>query len=133
KRSEQRLVLAKLDEASARLCRLDLLLELPRGPGADGALGVRVELDDADAAIAPQVHTRRHRNDDRVRAGGEQRECDDAGESFHCASLCWFAGRQTTPAARSRPTDDDRLRTFKRCLKAIRASMRRCAPRRRSC
>src|SRR5437762_6367023 len=75
-RAEERLAPAKLDEARARLRRLDLLLELPRGARAERALGVRIEFDDTDAVIAAQVDARRHGNDDRVsmRAGGEQRE-----------------------------------------------------------
>src|SRR6267143_2727284 len=71
KRREQCLAIAELDEARARLRRLDLLLELPRGPRAGGALGVRVELDDADAGIASQVDARWHGNDHGVRARGE--------------------------------------------------------------
>src|ERR671934_1849561 len=101
-RCEQRLALAELNEARARLCRLDLLLELPRGARADGALGVRVELDDADAAVAPEVDARWHRNHHSARTRPEQCEGDeqaDADKSIHCMPpFCWFAGRQPTPA-----------------------------------
>src|SRR3954467_6634043 len=61
---EELLAITELYETRARLRRLHLFLELPRGARAEGLLGVGAEIDDTDGTVPLEVHLRRHRNDD---------------------------------------------------------------------